>query len=480
MKKHNRRHILNQKQQFCSPLQRAAVLLFWFILWEVAARQIHNSILLASPLQTGQALITLAGQSTFWLSILRSFLRITGGFLLALIAGSLLAVFSWLCPLIRELISPVLRLMKSIPVASFIILALLWVSSRNLSILISFLMVLPIIYTNLLTGIAETDNKLLEMAQVYRLPALRRFRYIYIPSVLPYLQSACSVGLGLCFKSGIAAEVIGLPMGSIGERLYEAKLYLMTPELFAWTIVIVAISYVLELLVMSMIRLLVRKLTNTRATVATDNHSRAAIAHSVVPSLSAPALQINHLHKQYGEQIVLDDVNGQIPAGTCTSLMGPSGVGKTTLLRLIAGLEPADNGEILSDPFPYPALSMVFQENRLCPDFDAITNIQLILPDLSAEEIRHEFSLVGLTDYENKPVRNLSGGMQRRVAIVRAVLASRTAPLVLLDEPLKGLDPELYLTVREYLRTSLAGTTTLLVTHNPEEAEYFAKETLSL
>lgn len=257
--KHRRYGCRTQTRQAGSPLRKAACLFFWLLVWELAARRIANTILLVSPLQTLTALWKLATEPSFWSSVLFSFVRITAGFLLALVTGILLAVLSWLCPLIEELISPVLRLIKAIPVASFIILALLWVSSRSLSVLISFLMVLPIVYTNLLAGIRETSQELLEMAQVFRISLARRLRYLYLPAVLPYLLSACSVGLGLCFKSGIAAEIIGLPSGSIGEKLYEAKLYLMTPELFAWTFVIVVISFLLEFLVIRIVRLLVKR-----------------------------------------------------------------------------------------------------------------------------------------------------------------------------------------------------------------------------
>jgi len=146
-----------------------------------------------------------------------------------------------------------MKIIKSTPVASFIILALVWISSKNLSVLIAFLMVLPIAFSNLLFGLKSTDVKLLEMAKVFRLGRLKRIKAIYFPSVLPFLVSAVSVGLGFSFKSGIAAEVIGRPANSIGLNLYEAKLYLMIKELFAWTAVIIIISVLFEKIVVNII-----------------------------------------------------------------------------------------------------------------------------------------------------------------------------------------------------------------------------------
>ena len=143
---------------------------------------------------------------------------------------------------------------RSVPVASFIILALIWFSSENLSVLISFLMVLPVIYVNVLGGIRCVDRQLLEMAQVFRIPKIRVVRYIYVPQVMPYFYTACSVSLGMCWKAGVAAEVIGMPKGSVGERLQQAKVYLDTPDLFAWTLVIVAASLVFEKAVLSVVR----------------------------------------------------------------------------------------------------------------------------------------------------------------------------------------------------------------------------------
>ena len=219
---------------------------FWLALWQYAAMQIGKEVLLASPLSTIKALITLAGQSAFWHAILFSLTRIMLGFALALIIGVALAALSAAYEWIKMLFSPLFSVIKAVPVASFIILLLLWVRGGNLSIAISFLMVLPIVYNNMLAGFTRVDRSLLEMAAVFRLSTAKKIKYIYIPQVLPYFTSACTTSLGLCWKSGIAAEVIGLPSGSMGNRLYETKLYMDTPEMFAWTVVIVIISFVVE------------------------------------------------------------------------------------------------------------------------------------------------------------------------------------------------------------------------------------------
>ena len=218
----------------------------WLLLWQLGAMALNQTILLVSPVQVVARLWQLLPQGEFWSAVGFSFLRITLGFLLACVVGTALGVLASRFRVVRDLCAPLMATVKSIPVASFIILVLVWVPSRNLSVVISFLMVAPIVYQNVLGGISNMDHKLTEMADVFQVPFARRLRYLYLPQVAPFFRSACAVGLGLCWKSGVAAEVIGLPDGSIGERLYEAKVYLDTPDLFAWTLVIVLVSIAFE------------------------------------------------------------------------------------------------------------------------------------------------------------------------------------------------------------------------------------------
>lgn len=234
--------------------EKAAAILLALLLWQGAAAALDSRLLLASPVSVWERLLSLCTESTFYSSVLFSFRRIVTGFLLALCGGTALAVLASRFHWIEVLLFPYLSIIKATPVASFIILCLIWLDSASLSIFISFLMVLPIVYTNMLQGIRETDPNLLEMARVFHLPIRRRLLYLYLPQLKPYLLSACSVSLGLSWKAGIAAEVIGVPDGSIGERLYEAKIYLSSADLFAWTIIIICISILFEKLFLSLLR----------------------------------------------------------------------------------------------------------------------------------------------------------------------------------------------------------------------------------
>ena len=239
---------------------RLWAVVFWLAVWQIASMVIHQDLFLVSPVRVVVRLGQLVTEGFFWSSIANSLLRIGGGFLLAVVSGVVLGALAARFRRVQELLAPLMLAVKSIPVASFIILALMLFSSRHLAVLISFLIVLPVIYTNVLAGIRSADRQLLEMARVFRIPAARRIRYIYLPQVLPYFLSACTVALGLSWKAGVAAEVIGMPDGSIGEQLQQAKIYLNTPDLLAWTVVIVLVSLGFEKLFLALIRRAAKRL----------------------------------------------------------------------------------------------------------------------------------------------------------------------------------------------------------------------------
>ena len=193
-------------------------------------------------------------------SIWFSFYHIAGGFLLALVSGILLAALSGRFKWVETALWPFMITVKTVPVASFVVICLIWLSAQNLSVFISFLIVLPVVYGNVLQGIKSEDGKMLEVAEVFRMPMLRRILYIHMPQLKPFILSACATALGMSWKAGIAAEIIGTPDGSIGKQLYYAKIYLDTDDLLCWTVIIVIVSVAFEKLFMLALRAAYRRL----------------------------------------------------------------------------------------------------------------------------------------------------------------------------------------------------------------------------
>ena len=238
---------------------RVLAVAFWIAVWQGVSLAVGSEILVASPARTFGALLSLLREGAFYRAVLGSLMRICAGFALALALGIALGALSFAVRWVRALLHPVVSVVKATPVASFVILALIWISSKNLSIFISFLMVFPIMYENMLSGLESADAKLLEMGQVFHLSRMARIRAIYLPAAYPFLLSAARLSLGMCWKSGIAAEVIGQPRQSIGAELNQAKLFFNTPDLFAWTVTIIVVSVVFERLVLCGIRALMRR-----------------------------------------------------------------------------------------------------------------------------------------------------------------------------------------------------------------------------
>lgn len=237
-----------------SPALRLGAVAIWLLLWQLASMAIGLPLLLPSPLAVLLRLGQLCTGADFWLTVASSLLRILLGFLLGVLFGTALAGLCWRFRLIDALARPLLGVLKSTPVASFIILALVWVKTTWLATVISFIMVLPLIYANVREGIDSADRQLLEMAQVFRLSRRKTFRYCYLPAILPFFLSAISSALGFAWKSGIAAEVLGRPARAIGSQIYDSKIYLETPDLFAWTLVVILLSVLLERLAVRFVR----------------------------------------------------------------------------------------------------------------------------------------------------------------------------------------------------------------------------------
>ncbi|MCD7948618.1 MAG: ABC transporter permease subunit [Oscillospiraceae bacterium] len=218
-------------------------LVIWLGVWQLAAHCIGHDLLLPGPVTVGVAWLRLAGTAAFWLTTLSSLAHIFGGFLLGVLCGVALAVPSAYSVWVYRIVSPVMEVIRATPVASFIILLLLWSPTGWVPTIAAILMVMPVVWGNVTQGVAQTDPLLLECAVAYRFSRGKTARLVTIPSVLPYFMSACNTGVGLAWKAGVAAEVLCKPGRAIGTALYNAKITLQTPELFAWTAMIIVLSF---------------------------------------------------------------------------------------------------------------------------------------------------------------------------------------------------------------------------------------------
>lgn len=227
-------------------LYAVTAILFWIAVWHFAAVRVGKSILLPTPAETVKVLVSLASESAFWQICFSSVRSIFVGAVVGVFAGIAIAVLSYLSPIVKYLFSPVMSLIKATPIASFIILFLVWIGKDVIPFWIALMMVAPIVASNFLEGLENIDPQLKEVMTVYGFNFQKRWRMLYRYSLLPYLNSSLKSGIALAWKAGIAAEVLCTPDNTVGQMLYESKLYMETESLFAWTLTVIAISFVLE------------------------------------------------------------------------------------------------------------------------------------------------------------------------------------------------------------------------------------------
>ena len=514
------RHVLSRCR---IPLYLLISLAVWVALWQYKAGKMNSPVLLPYPKDVWAALRELVGKPEFSAILLGSLRHIMTGFAMALVCGIVLAIICRFSLFAEMLLLPPMKLVKTVPVVSFIILLLLWVDPARISIVISFLIVLPVVYANVSKGIRETPKEMLEMAKVFGYSFLRKLRYLFIPNTVPYTTAAVSTGLSLCWKAGIAAEIIGLSKNSIGRQLYDSKLYLDTPALFAWTVVVILVSVVMEWLIMIVLRAVaiaiadptlwyrprqalrflvgLPVLEDRTAEEEVEENSSAELKAGEGTGSSAgpedsvdtgsgeagvsggepadrvdqdnePVVVLDHVDKSYNGRAVLTDVSVELRKGEVMLITGPSGGGKTTMLRCMLGLVRPDSGTV-TYPAGRPRMAAVFQEDRLCEGLPAWKNVALAIPGRTGRETRNsilsELSELGIDDGARKPVRAFSGGMKRRTAWLRALTVK--PDLLVLDEPFTGLDAARKDILLERMHSVAETTAIAIVTHNTSEIE---------
>lgn len=218
----------------------------WIVIWEIIHMAVGRDLIVPSPFSVLGRICSLAVTSAFWSNIALSIVRILIGYLAAIIAGCIIGILTALSRILDAFLSPVSKIIRATPVASFIIVLFVFLARNNIPAFTAFLMVLPITWANVYEGIKCTDKQLLEMAHVFNVKKTAILKHIYIPSIMPYFMASAKTGMGLAWKAGIAAEVLTSPTYGIGTALYNSKIYLEITDLFAWTAVIIIISVILE------------------------------------------------------------------------------------------------------------------------------------------------------------------------------------------------------------------------------------------
>lgn len=469
--------------------ERIAAIIVAILLWQLLAMKLDQKLLLATPVDVAKTLGVLVKSQEFYSAIAYSMGRILFGLLIGAAVGTACALLAGRWHFMEVLFWPYFSAMKATPVASIVILCLVWLSSRRLSVFIVFLVVTPVIYTNILAGIKNLDLKMKDMARVFGINGLRRLLYVYLPELKTYIIAAFTLATGMAFKAGIAAEVIGTPGGSVGKMLYNAKVYLETPELFAWTLVIIVLSVVVEQVILGLVKWMFAGLQRhvVGGKICKENSCnghRNEIKGDGVDAIGA-AIDLSNVCFSYNKGVdeeLINDLSLHIPAGDRVCIMAPSGTGKTTLLNLLTGgLKPdsgsvsfeVDTGDGIKDTDGHESvnISMVFQEDRLCSEYTAAYNIALGLKrgDRKKDLIQSHLEQLGMGENIFTDVKELSGGMKRRVAIVRAVMSP--SRVLILDEPFASLDEELKDRTAEYITANLNGRTLVVVSHDEKDAE---------
>lgn len=440
-----------QKKIGFTPIEIMAATLFWTIAWQLLSVAVGEDLLLASPINVFKRSVDLLFNPDLYYRLFNSSIRIFGGFGLAFISSIVLAVLSYKNRFIKALLYPLIIAMKATPIASIIIIILFLSNVRTMTIFITSLISIPIIYSAVLVGLENIDFQMIEMADVFKIKGIRRFKYIYLPPVLSHLKASGTVAVGLSWKAGVAAELIGIVPNSIGEKLYEAKIYLMSADLLAWTLFLILLSVGMEKL-LTLLFMIINKYLDKAPIKASGDLNLQRSPNDIV-------LEADQMVVKYNDYTYTSVISLKVGKSERVYLMGASGAGKTSLLKSIIGIVSPYSGSLKQN---FENVSVVFQEDRLIRSMSALTNVSIVAGEKNARKLLKDFKIPAY-----KKVDKLSGGMQRRVAIARALGAN--FDFLILDEPYKGLDEALKFEVADLINQVAGEAAVLLITHSESE-----------
>ncbi len=428
-----------------------AVAAFWLAVWVLVAALVAQPLILPGPGAVALALLRLVCDGGTWAILAGSGARILGGLVFAAVCGGVLAGISSRSRAFARLVAPALSFVKATPVACVVVLLLIWLGSARVSIA-AVLMALLGVYFSLVEGLTQVDQSLEQMFRLHGVRGWRLFCAHTWREVLPFVLSCARAVIGMSWKAGVAAELIGMATGTVGERIYQAKLLIETADLLAWTVLVVAASWAYERVLVWLLR--VSGPVAWGAAVRAHGHGLRGRAGAASDGTSA------ELALAVGDRApwapALDGLVLNVPAGGRICVMGASGMGKSMLLSLAAG--------------ECAPCSMVFQDVSLVEDVSALDNVLVCADarvDASSAAALLRLLVPGVDVHAR--VAELWAGSAVASRSARALLCPGGA--VILDEPFTGLDAAARDVTADAVLDLLDGRMLLLATHDTADAQ---------